>query len=234
MAKRTRDAKQSRRNLTRDSVLECALTLLDREGLDALTIRRLAGVLKVSPMALYNHVHGKQDLLQGVAERIVAEARFTKRHRDWRMRIRACFRELRRVCLLHPGVVRLLEGLEAAPAAVFDPMETVVTALREIGFRPREALQAYFLLTNFTMGQVSYEVRGPFPSLDPIEAFRTQRLAGAALSAKDHALLRDNWDFDRSFEFGLSTILDGLDTRMPNRRKTLNRTVRADRTDASV
>src|ERR1700716_1884540 len=85
-----------RKGLTRERVLAEALGLLDREGFEALTIRYLADHLGVSPMALYNHVSSKQDLLQGVAQHLLAQTSFSSDHSDWRECIRGCFRELRR------------------------------------------------------------------------------------------------------------------------------------------
>jgi TetR/AcrR family transcriptional regulator, tetracycline repressor protein len=206
------DRQRSRRGaLTRGRVLAEALILLDRDGFDALTMRGLAQHLGVSPMALYNHVSDKQDLLQGVARLLLDQASFTSDDPDWRERIRACFRELRNVGLAHPSAPRLLEVAGVAPLSVFRPMETTLAALAEIAMDRQDALRAYFLLTNFTLGQVSYEVRGPFKDLDPREALRSQRLHDAGFAHVERAASFENWDFDSAFEFGLSVILAGLE-----------------------
>src|SRR5690242_13373715 len=102
------EAKRSRgrprdRALDREHVLSAAVALLDREGPDALTMRRLAAGLQVSPMALYNHFANKEDLLRSVAEHLVGQTQFSSDHEDWRERIRFCFRRLRSVILAHPG-----------------------------------------------------------------------------------------------------------------------------------
>jgi AcrR family transcriptional regulator len=176
-------------------------------------MRRLAERLGVSPMALYNHVSDKQDLLQGVARLLLDQASFAGDHSDWRERIRACFRELRNACLAHPGATRLLEVADVAPVSVFRPMEITLAALAEIGMEPQDALRAYFLLTNFTLGQVSYEVRGPFKDLDPREALRGERLHDAGFTHVERAASLESWDFESAFEFGLSVILAGLEER---------------------
>lgn len=206
-----RGGSRSRGALTRDRVLTEALALLDRDGLDALTMRRLAAHLGVSPMALYNHVGGKQDLLRGVAQTLLAQATFAIDHPDWRERIRACFRELRRLCLASPAAIPLMEAADVAPLAVFRPMEVTLAALEEIPLDRADALRAYFLLVNFTLGQVSYEIRGPFNALDPGAARRGRRLHQAGLGHVERAAPGDGWDFERAFEFGLSVILAGLE-----------------------
>lgn len=203
----------SRDALSRSRVLAEALILLDRDGPEKLTIRRLAEHLGVSPMALYNHVRNKQDLLQGLAKELIEEAEFSSDEPDWRERIKSCFRELRRICLVHPGITRLLETADVAPSSVFGPMELTLAALGQIGMTPQDSLRAYFLLTNFTLGQVAYEIRGPFHNLDPVEALRSGRLEGSGFEYVERAAAPQVWDFDEAFEFGLSVIITGLDKR---------------------
>lgn len=190
--------------LDRGHVFAEALAMLEAEGLAALTMRRLADRLGVSAMALYNHVADKDDLLRGVAEAMVDQAGFAGDEPDWRDRIAACFRELRRVCRAHPEAVRLLETLESPPLKVFRPLEITLGALAEIGIEGEDALCAFYLLTNFTLGQASYEARGPFEGLDPRGRAATGDLARAEIPAGA------DWDFDRAYDFGLRTILVGL------------------------
>lgn len=201
----------SRGGLTRERVLAEALVLLDRDGVGCLTMRGLADHLGVTPMALYNHVNDKQDLLQGIAQALLDEADFSSDHPDWRERLRACFRELRRTCLAHPSVVRLMEALDAAPISVFVPMEITLDALNDLGIGEEDALRAYFVLTNFTLGQVSYEIRGPFKALDLRQKLQGRGLRAAGLPRVERASLKPVWDFDRAFEYGLSVIIAGLE-----------------------
>ena len=197
--------------LSRERVFAEALGILDREGVEAITMRRLAEKLGVSAMAIYNHVSSKHDLLQGIAEQLVNAVEFASDHPDWRERIRTCFRRLRKACLTHPGVIGLLETIGTAPPAVFRPMEITLAALAEAGVSPGDALRAYYVFMNFTMGQVSYEVRGPFRALDPAKALDSRALGEADFAHIGRALPTGEWDFDAAFEFGLSTILAGLE-----------------------
>lgn len=200
------------RPLSRARIAAAGLALVDREGADALTMRRLAEALRVTPMALYNHVADKNDLLRAVADELVGQARFDPGEGSWRDRIGACFRDLRRLCLAHPGAARLMELTEVAPAAAFVPLEITVEALRDLGYTADDALRAYFALVNFTLGQVSYEIRGPFTGLEPRHSARAQRVLERMPAGTDRAAEPD-WDFDRAFEFGLSLFLDGIERR---------------------
>lgn len=181
MSKRRRVAPKrgGRHGLTRERVVAEARFLLDERGLGALSMRALAQRLGVSTMALYNHVNGKQDLIQGIAQAVVQALHIPNEDGDWQERVRARFRALRKVCLANPRSIPLIEAAEVLNPAVFQPMEATLAALQEAGIDLLEAMRAYFLLTNFTMGQVSYEIRGPFRGLDPGEAVRRRTvLAG--------------------------------------------------------
>jgi TetR/AcrR family tetracycline transcriptional repressor len=191
-------------------VLKEALALVDREGADAFSIRRLADHLGVTPMAVYNHVRSKSDLLQGIANAVIEKVEYPSPAGDWRKVVRSCFRALRRACLAHPGAVPLIESADALPAAVFQPMEITLAALQKAGFTPDEALRAHFLLTTFTLGQVSYQSKGWGRGVDAAAAMEEGRIAAATFPAIARTGSLKRWDFDKSFEFGLSTILAGL------------------------
>lgn len=210
------------RPLTRQRVLQEGLLVLDRAGPSGLSLRGLAARLGVSPMALYNHVRDKQDLLRGIAELAIGGVRYPGDRGDWREQVHACFRILRKACLAHPGVVTLVEQAAVLPASIFRPMEITLAALRRAGIGPEDALRAYFLLVNFTMGQVSYQARGPFMGVDPLAASRQGRLPGAAFpssAAAVQAASPRDWDFDAAFEYGLSVILAGLASATARRGK---------------
>ncbi len=185
--------------------------LLDRDGVQGLTIRKLADHLGVTPMAIYNHVADKKDLLEALAKSVIEGAQFDQPGGAWDERIRGCFRELRRVCLAHPSIIKITQMPGIAPPAVFQPMHVTLAALEEIGLTSHKAMRAYFLLLNFVLGQVSYEVDGPYPDLDPANTVRRGNFSPEE-DARIAPALQGEWDFDAAFEFGLSVILCGLDS----------------------
>jgi TetR/AcrR family tetracycline transcriptional repressor len=198
--------------LTRERVVAEGRRLLDKEGVEALSMRTLAQRLGVSTMALYNHINDKQDLLEAIAQDVVEELRVPTETGDWQQRLRAIFRSLRRVCLENPHAIPVIENAEVLPA-VFRPMEAALAALKEAGLGLKEGLQTYFLLTNFTMGQASYEITGPFRGLDPSEAVQRRTILSRDFPLVVEAVAAGEWDFDAAFEFGLDVIIDGLAAR---------------------
>lgn len=203
-------SRRKARDLTRDKVVAAALALLDESGADTLSMRGLAEVVGVTPMALYNHFSSKRDLLSAVAESAIGAVEFDGNHAHWRDQVQHCFDVLRKLCLRHPGLPRLLEFEGAAPASAFAPMEVTLRALHEAGLDDVDSVRTYFLLTGFTLAQAAYQAR-PIAGLEPSERIRTERIAGRGYTATERLALPAEWDFDASFAFGISLIFNGVE-----------------------
>src|SRR5690606_27337319 len=121
-----------RAGLTREAILDAALELADREGLKALSMRRLGAALGVEAMALYHHVDGKEALFDGLVEHVFAQtsARPSSR-RDWREWARAYAEELRSTLSAHPNVLPLVVSRPAQTPRNHEAMERAITALEE-------------------------------------------------------------------------------------------------------
>lgn len=211
--KRKSRSGSKREGLSRDKLIAVTIELIDKGGADTLTMRALAESVGVTPMALYNHFSSKRDLLAAVAEYVISAAQFDARHSDWREQIRHCFDVLRNLCLQHPGLPRLLEQAGAAPASVFAPMEVTLAALQSQGMNQIDSIRTFFLLVEFTLSQASYQVR-PIPALEPSEKVRTERIAGRGYTTVERLELPETWDFDASFAFGISLVLNGIEATL--------------------
>jgi AcrR family transcriptional regulator len=135
----TTSDESERTRLTRDAVAERALALADKSGLDALTIRKLATELGVTPMALYWHFRGKEELLEGIAERVWEEVDLTvDRAAPWTEQMRTLLESFLRVLRAHPAAPALLLHAHAALNAT----ELTLDILRSGGFSPEDASMA--------------------------------------------------------------------------------------------
>ncbi len=210
--------RQKPRTLTRDKVVDAALALINKTGADAVSMRGLAEAVGVTPMALYNHFSSKRDLLSAIAESVISAPQFDGHHKEWRDQVQHCFEVLRKLCIQHPGLPRLLEFEGAAPASVFAPMEVTLRALQQAGLDDVDSVRTYFLLTGFTLAQAAYQTR-PIPDLEPSEKVRTERIAGRGYTATERLELPAAWDFDASFAFGISLILNGVEATVARPRR---------------
>ena len=137
---RTEEPDGERTRLSKAAVTDRALKLADADGLDALTIRKLAQDLGVTPMALYWHFRSKEDLLEGVAERVWSEIEV---HADpsvpWPVQLRRGLESLISVLRAHPAAPQLLLEHEKRNEAALRATEVTLEILRGAGFDPRQA-----------------------------------------------------------------------------------------------
>jgi AcrR family transcriptional regulator len=133
-----------RARLTRAAVVDRALALADKSGLDALTIRKLATELGVTPMALYWHFRGKDELLEGLAERLWGEMDLAvDRAAPWTEQIRALLESLLKVLRKHPAAPGLLmHGEKMSSEAALNATELTLDILRTAGFGAQDASYA--------------------------------------------------------------------------------------------
>jgi TetR/AcrR family transcriptional regulator, tetracycline repressor protein len=132
-----------RTRLTRAAVVDRALALADKSGLDALTIRKLAAELGVTPMALYWHFRGKDELLDALGDRLWGEIDLTvDRDAPWTEQIRGLFESLLEVLRAHPAAPELLRHSKKMGDTALNVTELALDILRTAGFSPEDASTA--------------------------------------------------------------------------------------------
>lgn len=206
----------ARRRLSREAVLDAALELVDAEGLDALSIRRLARGLGVTPMALYWHFRDKEELVDGVVDRILGEVDLTDApSAPWQERIAAVLRSYLAVLRAHHASCAQLLGAGRTPGRHgLAALERGLGILDDAGLAPEEATQ---LLRHLVHGAIAL-VAAPTVGLALADPQR-QREGEAWLSS----LPRERFphvveaagplsrcdDVDRYYEQGMTFLLAG-------------------------
>jgi len=225
---RTTASTRATRNgkITRDLVLATALELIDREGIDGLSMRRLARELDRDPMILYRHAPNKGALLDGVAEIVLAQLTVDPADPDWAGQLRTVARDYRRLALAHPGVVPLLvtrplaTPLALRPRGILRPLEDVLALLTRAGFSGADALHIYRALFGFLHGHVLNELQELVEN--PDETDDLLRLGLHRLPIREFPLLRSlapvlaAYDGATELERGLDILLTGLTTLTPS------------------
>jgi AcrR family transcriptional regulator len=223
---------ESRREpLSRERVLSTALTLVDAEGADALTMRRLARELGCNAMALYRYAPSRDAMLDGVVETVMAELAIDRDGTDWEVQLRRTAQEFRRLSLAHPHVVPLLvtrpllTPLGLRPLGTLRPLEQLVGLLVGAGFSPRDALYVYRAYFGFLYGHVLTEVQEVVAN--PEERDDLLRLGLHRLPAKEFPYVRQlasalaDYDGATELDKGLDILLTGLhgQLRIPARQQ---------------
>jgi AcrR family transcriptional regulator len=208
--------------ITRDVVLAAALEIIDRDGTDALSMRRLARALDRDPMILYRHAPNKAALLDGVAETVLARLEVDSTDPDWVGQLRDVARRFRALALAHPHVVPLIvtrplaTPLGLRPPGTLRPLEDILALLSRAGFSGSDALHIYRALFGFLYGHVLNELQELVEN--PDETDDLLRLGLHRLPIGEFPLLRGlapvlaNYDGAAELERGLDILLTGLTT----------------------
>ena len=151
-----------RETLTRDKVLHAALALVDEEGLDGLSMRRLATALDIQAMSLYNHVSSKADILDGIAGHVFEQVQLPGPELAWPEQLRTVALSMYRVFRQHPAVPVALATDQANPtsAQALKPFDALAGALYQAGLDDRRASQALGAVTGLIFGSLLLSTAG--------------------------------------------------------------------------
>jgi AcrR family transcriptional regulator len=218
MAGQTEAKTETRVRLSRERVLRAALTLADEDGIQALSMRRLARELGVEAMSLYNHVANKDDILEGMLDIVTGEIEVPADGADWKAALRRSAISAYEAFVRHPWACSLMHTTPRISDARMLWMEGVLRTLRRAGFSADLTHHAYHALDSHITGFTLWLVSMPFDSreelLDLAKAFLPQISADEYPYVIEHAqqhMAEPSPDEPSEFEFGLDLILDGLE-----------------------
>jgi AcrR family transcriptional regulator len=149
-----------RPGLTPERIVATALDLADREGLEAVTLRRLAGELGVHVTSLYNHVPTKEAVLDGVIERLIADASLPSGAISWEEWVRHFAGAMRDLARRHPGAFEALHERPVQGPEATASVEAALGAFRAAGFDTAEAYSAVKATTHAVLGLVLEDLAG--------------------------------------------------------------------------
>jgi AcrR family transcriptional regulator len=212
--------------LTRDAIVDAAIAVLDDGGLAELTMRAVAERLGTGAMSLYRHVANRDELLDLVVARLLADAgRDLRWTGEWRTDLAAVARAVRAALLDRPDLTVLLTSRSGEGSGSLAALDAVLGVLRGAGFDPRQATFANHALGNLVAGAALWEAVGLQGSTGDERRRRLEARADAVASLPADAWPNVAWaapalfagTADDRFEFGLALLLDGLERRLPDR-----------------
>lgn len=202
--------------LTRDRVVAAAMALADEKGQAGASMRAIAAAVGVEAMSLYNHIAGRDDILDGMVDAVFAEIELPAPGADWRPAMRERAGSARAALRRHPWAVGLMDSRGRPGPATLRHHDAVLGALRAGGFSVTLAAHAVSLIDSYLYGFVLQELSLPFTGGD-VEAVAGGILDGLPDGAYPHLTevitehaLRPGYDYAAEFDFGLALILDAL------------------------
>ncbi|HSW94775.1 MAG TPA: TetR/AcrR family transcriptional regulator C-terminal domain-containing protein [Patescibacteria group bacterium] len=201
----------TRAPLSRLRIAQAALAVVDRDGLEALSMRRLGAELGVEGMAVYRYFPNKAAVLAGVVEVLLAELVIPPPSNvPWTDVFRDVSRAYRGLLLRHPHAIPLLAALPLTDPAAARAAGAVMALLRAAGFDADSALRTLATITSYVVGIAQWEV-GTAPLRDEGRDITLPPDADPYLVELLPQLAED--DCYETFEFGLDVIVRGLEAR---------------------
>lgn len=206
--------------ITRAAILASALTIIDRDGVDGLSMRRLGEAVRRDPMVLYRHVPNKAAVLDGVVEMVFDELSVDAANPDWAAALRSLAHDFRELAHTHPQVVPLLvtrplaTPLGMRPTGILRPLEAVLALLIATGFSGVEALHVYRALFGFLYGHILTElqevVERPEETDDVLRLGLHRLPLGEFPHLRELAPILASYDGLAELDRGLDILLSGL------------------------
>jgi AcrR family transcriptional regulator len=212
-------AKASRAPLSRERVLVAAVAFSDEHGITALTMRKLGEALGVEAMSLYNHVANKEQLLDGMVDRVFAEIELPAGGADWKAAMRARAESARRALRRHPWAISLMSTRTSPGPATLRHHDAVIGSLRAGGLSVPLAAHAFSALDSYVYGFALQEATLPLGDTEE-ETSEVAQMMMAQVPAAEYPhlteftvehVLKPGYDYGAEFTFGLEMILDGLE-----------------------
>jgi AcrR family transcriptional regulator len=224
MATRALATGVTRKPLTRKRVLRAALEHADKFGLEELSMRKLAEVLRVAPMALYRHIANKDDLIDAMIDVVFTEIELPARDDAWRTAMRQRAVAARDALERHRWAIGLMESRLHPGPANLRHHDAVLGNLRASGFSVEQAAHAYSLLDSYIYGFALTKMnlpfengRGDIPDIaeSMLEPFPANTYPNLVEFITDHAM-KPGYQYSDEFEYGLDLILDGIERVRPD------------------
>jgi AcrR family transcriptional regulator len=218
------DAGRDNGQLNRSMILQTALRIVDRDGMDGLSMRRLSEAVGRDPVMLYRHVPSKAAVLDGVAEMVLAQLSVDSTDPDWAGQLRTVARDFRQLALTHPNVVPLLvtrplaTPLGQRPPGMLRPLEGVLALLTSAGFTGEDALHIYRVLFGYLYGHILNELQEVIER--PEETDHVLRLGLYRLAITEFPQLRELAPVLASYD-GAAELDRFLDLLLPGMTATL-------------
>ena len=220
-----------REPLSTERVLGAAVALAARDGIESLTMRKLADDLGVGAMSLYHHVPNKDELLDGMVDIVFSEIELPSTDVEWKTAMRQRAISTREVLNRHPWAVGLMESRATPGPASLRLHDAVLGCLREGGFSIEMAIQAYSVQDAYIYGFALQEKTLPFANAEESAAVAEEQVRQFvelaeqrqfATLAEEFPYLAEvvgghvakvGYNFATAFVHGLDLILDALENR---------------------
>jgi AcrR family transcriptional regulator len=204
--------------LTRERVLQAAIALAARDGIESVTMRRLGEELGAGPMSLYRHVANKDDLIDGIVDLVFTEIGLPPDDVGWKEAMRRRAISVRDVLSRHRWAIGLMESRRNPGPANLRHHDAVIGCLLAAGFDIAMVAHAYSVLDSYIYGFAATQMNLPFETEEEAAEMAGSMLRPFPQGAYPNLMqmltghvMKPGYDYGHEFAHGLDLILDGLE-----------------------
>ena len=200
-----------KRNLTKSAIIEAAIKLIENEGLENLSMRKLAATLNIEAASLYNHIQNKAELFDSIQEDLYSRMSNIAGQKSWQAHLISLATHTRQGLLQVPQLAMLFATRPTITLSALQQAEITLAFLIKAGFKPSQVLAIFRNLHVFVLGHVLAEVgqvpgekNAPEPKLANINIDHYPNLKRAST-------YKSNMELDKGFKLGLENMITGLE-----------------------
>ncbi|MFW7377522.1 MAG: TetR/AcrR family transcriptional regulator [Oligoflexus sp.] len=220
MTKKTKPQPKNRKPLSKEQLFRTAVLLADKEGVAALSMRKIAKKLGVEAMSLYHHVKNKDEILDGMVDFVFSEIDLPSSKANWKAAMHQRALSTREALSRHPWSIGLMDSRANPGPATLRHHDSVIGCLRRAGFSIAMTAHAFSLLDSYIYGFVLQELSLPLNQAEDIPELAESIIQQTSADeypyltelAVEHTM-KSAYSFTSEFEFGLEMILEGLERR---------------------
>ena len=211
---------ETRAPLNRTAVLDAAVAMADEHGLGSISMRKLGEELGVEAMSLYNHVANKEDLLDGMVDRVFAELGTPDPGEPWREALGRCAHTTREALGRHRWAIAIMDSRSSPGPATMRRQDSIIGLLRANGFSLSLTAHTIAAFDAYVYGFAMQEAALPFDThaeVTELAATLLEQMGAAYPHFAEFAVghvLKPGYDFGEEFDFGLELVLEGVERRL--------------------
>jgi AcrR family transcriptional regulator len=212
--------------LKKEKIITAAIQLANKDGIEALSMRKLAAKLKIEAMSLYHHFKNKDEILNALVDHVFSLIQWTPDASNWKTSVRKRCVSLRKVLNENAWAVGLLESRRNPGLETLKHHEMMLGQFRQSGFSRELTAHAYVLLDSYVYGFALQEHSLPVSNSEDISDLVGSIFSNLPADAYPNFIemtsnyyMKPGYSFAAEFEFGLDLILDGLEKKFNDEKR---------------
>jgi AcrR family transcriptional regulator len=206
------EVRSTRARLSTQAIVDTAITIADVDGLDAVSIRRVAAILEVRPMSLYTHIVSKDELLALMADELIGTLLVERSlPDDWREALTVTSRRMFRTFVSHPWLLALFTRRPSPGPNAARQAKQAARAVESLRLPPEQMWRLLGIVNDYVIGNALRVATSP--AADDLVAYLSETAGGEHPEMTALRRFEEGRLADEGFEIGLHVVLDGLERR---------------------